>query len=89
MPMRWPGATAWSALWPQTLYGVAVNATMLALAPTLYLWALPLVFGYLVAVPFSVITAAPALGRAMARIGLCAIPEEFDPPPELVALAAA
>jgi membrane glycosyltransferase len=78
---------AWRALWPQTAYGVLVVGTMLATAPALLAWAAPLVLGYLVAVPFTVLTSSPWLGAAMVRAGLCAIPEEFATPPELAALA--
>jgi membrane glycosyltransferase len=78
---------AWRALWPQTLYGALVVGVMLASAPALLAWASPLVAGYLLAVPFTVLTSRPSLGAAMARIGLCAVPEEFAPPPEFAALA--
>jgi membrane glycosyltransferase len=48
-----------------------------------------LLAGFLVAVPFAVWTADPALGAWAARVGLCAIPEDLDPPPEVRAVAAA
>jgi membrane glycosyltransferase len=44
---------------------------------------MPLLAGYVLAVPFAVITAAPALGRWFQRRGLCAIPEDVAPPPEV------
>ncbi|MBX9757321.1 MAG: glucans biosynthesis glucosyltransferase MdoH [Beijerinckiaceae bacterium] len=81
--------TAARGLWPQTLFGFALLAFALALAPGLILWSLPLTAGYFLAIPFAVATADPRLGAAMARIGLCAIPEEIDTPPVIAALAMA
>jgi membrane glycosyltransferase len=49
-------------------------------------WAMPLVAGYVLAVPFAVITASPALGRWFKRTGLCAIPEDVNPPAEVTAV---
>ena len=72
--------------WPQTLFGVTLHAALLAMAPALLPWALPFTFGYLLAIPFAVLTANPALNRWCARYGLFAIPEERDPPPEVLAL---
>ena len=42
--------------------------------------------GYLLSIPFAVLTAAPAFGAALVRAGLCAVPEEIAPPPEIAAL---
>lgn len=73
-------------LWPQTLFGFVLLGFALALAPGVILWSLPLTAGYFLAIPFAVASADPRLGAAMARIGLCAIPEEIDPPPIIAAL---
>jgi len=75
-------------LWPQTLFGVLVCGALLAIAPAVFWWSLPLTAGYLLAVPFAVLTADPRLGRALERLGLCGIPEDFDPPPEVAAVLA-
>jgi membrane glycosyltransferase len=75
--------TAVENLWPQTLFGAAVCGALWAISPATLYWSLPLTLGYLVAVPFAVVTAAPALGRLMKRAGLCAIPEDFAPPDEI------
>ena len=83
------GARRCAGLWPQTVFGLALLAFALALAPGLILWSLPLTAGYFLAIPFAVATADPRLGAAMARIGLCAIPEEIDTPPIIAALAKA
>jgi membrane glycosyltransferase len=78
---------AWRAaaenLWPQTLFGVVVCGLLWLIAPAVLAWSLPLTFGYLVAIPFAVATAAPVLGRFLQRLGLCGIPEDFDPPREI------
>ena len=34
----------------------------------------------------AMLTAAPALGALFVRTGLCGIPEDFDPPAEIVAI---
>ena len=52
----------------------------------MFWWSLPLTAGYLLAIPFAVLTADPALGALLARSGLCGIPEDFDPPAEIVAI---
>lgn len=78
--------TALLALWPQLLFGAAVCGTLSALSPTVLIWSLPLTAGYLLAVPFCVLTADPALGRRMRRLGLCGIPEDFAPPAEITAV---
>jgi membrane glycosyltransferase len=81
-------ATAIRDLWPQTLFGIVVCGAMLAVEPAVLWWSLPLTAGYLAAIPFAVVTAAPAVGRALNAAGLCGIPEDFDPPPEIKALRA-
>ncbi len=75
-------------LWPQTLFGVIVCGALIAIAPAVFWWSLPLTTGYLLAIPFAVLTADPRLGRALQRLGLCGIPEDFDPPAEINAVRA-
>jgi membrane glycosyltransferase len=72
-------------LWPQTAFGVIVCGALALIAPAVLWWSLPLTAGYLLAIPFAVVTADPAFGRALQRLGLCGIPEDFTPPPEIVA----
>lgn len=79
-------ATAFSGLWPQLLFGLVVCGLLLAHAPAVLVWGLPLLAGFLVAIPFAVWTADPAVGERAARLGLCAIPEDLDPPVEIRAL---
>ncbi|WP_439497776.1 glucans biosynthesis glucosyltransferase MdoH [Bosea sp. (in: a-proteobacteria)] len=81
-------ATAFAGLWPHLLFGIYIFGTLLALSPTVLLWSLPLTAGYVLAIPFAMLSASPALGEWFARRGLCGIPEDFDPPAELVAIQA-
>ncbi len=79
-------ATAFAGLWPHLLFGLYIFGTLLWLSPTVLLWSLPLTAGYLLAIPFAMLTAVPGVGRWFARHGLCGIPEDFDPPPVLRAI---
>jgi membrane glycosyltransferase len=81
-------ATAVRNLWPQTLFGVIVCGLLWLIEPAVFWWSLPLTAGYLVAIPFAVLTASPALGRWFQRVGLAGIPEDFDPPSEIKAVQA-
>ena len=70
-------------LWPQTLFGIVVCGLLWVIAPPVFWWSLPLTAGYLVAIPFAVVTASPALGRFFQKLGLAGIPEDFKTPPEV------
>jgi membrane glycosyltransferase len=82
-------ATALRGLWPPFLFGLAICGTLLFLSPATLLWSLPLTLGYILAVPFAVVTASPALGAFLKRRKLCAVPEEDDMPREFRALSEA
>jgi membrane glycosyltransferase len=73
-------------LWPQQVFGMLIALSMIWLTPALFLFSLPLTVGYFVAVPFAVITAAPAFGAVLARWKICATPEELCPPAEIQAI---
>jgi membrane glycosyltransferase len=73
-------------LWPQTLLGIIAALLMLILAPRVLLWAVPVLAGLLLAIPFAVATTNPGLGRLFVRARLCAVPEELSPPPEVRAV---
>jgi membrane glycosyltransferase len=73
-------------LWPQQLFALFLALAMVGLTPALFLFSLPLTFGYFVAVPFAVLTAAPAFGALLARWKLCATPEELSLPAEIQAV---
>lgn len=79
-------ATAFAGLWPHLVFGLYIVGTLALLSPTVLVWSLPLTAGYLLAIPFAMLTAAPALGALLVRSGLCGIPEDFDPPAEIAAI---
>jgi membrane glycosyltransferase len=76
-------ATAFSGLWPQTMFGFAVLALFAWKAPAVLPWAAPLLAGLIFSVPFAVLTASPGFGRLLVRIGICTIPEERNTPRDL------
>ena len=78
--------TAARQLWPQTLFGVLVCGSLWLVSPATLLWSLPLTAGYLLAIPFCVLTANPALGAWMKRHGIAGVPEDFDTPKEVAAV---
>ena len=47
-----------------------------------------MIFGLCLAIPFAVFTASAGFGRWAEKVGLCAIPDEIDPPETLRNLAA-
>ncbi len=73
-------------MWPQTALGLALTAAVASAAPGALPWAAPVLAGLTLAIPFTVLTASPRLGRWAARVGLCATPEEIAPPPVIRAL---
>ena len=79
-------ADAASRFWPHTLFGLMVAAGLAHLSVAAVLWSLPVYFGLVVAIPLTVVTSVPAVGRTMARCRLCSIPEEIRPPPEFAGL---
>jgi membrane glycosyltransferase len=79
-------ATATENLWPQTIFGTALCGLLYAISPAAFWWSLPLTAGYLLAIPFAVVTASPALGGWMQRNGIAGIPEDFETPPEVKAV---
>ena len=78
---------ALTALWPQAVFGLAVLGALFLISPATLIWSLPLTAGYILSIPFAVLTADPGLGRTLQRIGLVAIPEDFAPPPEILAVS--
>ena len=77
---------SYAGLWPHLLFGLYIFGTLALLSPTVLIWSLPLTAGYILAIPFAMLTAAPALGAFFVRTGLCGIPEDFDPPAEIIAI---
>jgi membrane glycosyltransferase len=70
-------------LWWVSLFGIAVVGVLGTVRPVVLWWAMPLIVGYLAAIPFATVSAAPRLGALFARCGLNGVPEDFDPPPEI------
>jgi membrane glycosyltransferase len=84
--VRW--ADAMSVLWPQLLFGLAVCVSLAIISPAMLLWSLPVTSGFLLAVPFTVLTASPAVGRFLRRHGIAGIPEDFATSREIGAVQA-
>ena len=74
------------ALWPQTLFGILVCGSVWAISKPALVWSLPMTAGFLLAIPFCVVTSSPRLGAWMTRWGLAGIPEDFDKPAEITAV---
>jgi membrane glycosyltransferase len=73
-------------LWPQTLVGLMALVWLSTTAGAVAMWLSPFFVGALIAVPMAVFTASPALGLALARLGLWRIPEETEPGPLISSL---
>jgi membrane glycosyltransferase len=82
-----PFALALRNLWPHTLLGWGVIGLLAATHPAAIPYALFLAAGPALAIPFAVVTALPAVGRTLARIGIGRLPEETAPPAVLYELA--
>src|SRR5262249_57620578 len=81
-----PWSLACRQFWPQPLIGLAPVLLLAVAAPSAIPYALLIAAGPLLSIPLAVVTAAPALGRALIAVGLDRLPEETLPPPELLAL---
>ncbi|MDP2800984.1 MAG: glucans biosynthesis glucosyltransferase MdoH [Phreatobacter sp.] len=81
MALTW--REAWDAFWPQMAFGWVIFGLLWAASPAAALWSLPLTAGFLIAVPFAVVTASPRLGRLFVATRFCGIPEEFAMPDEI------
>jgi membrane glycosyltransferase len=72
---------AWSEaarlLWPQTVLGCAVFACFAQAGWPAVLWAVPFASGLVLAIPFCVVTADPAVGAWLRERRWAAIPEEL------------
>ena len=80
-------ADAIARLWPQTVIGWASIGALVWTNPTALPVALLIAGGLALAVPMAVVTAAPRVGRLLARLGIGQLPEETDRPDILLALA--
>ncbi len=75
-----PFRHAAARLWPQTLLGISGLVCLLIQSPGLF-WALglPIYIGLGASIPIAMLTAHPALGRALMAAGICRVPEESHP----------
>jgi len=80
-------AAAVRGLWPAMGFGAVLAAVLAWKAPWALPWAAPSLAAYALAVAFACWTADARAGRALERLGLCRIPEELAPEPELARLA--
>lgn len=78
-----PLALAWRSFWPQTWLGVSCIGLLAATQPIAIPFALFIAGGLALAVPLAVATSHPGLGRRMADIRFCGLPEETDAPQAL------
>jgi len=76
-----PFARALAKLWPQTALGGACLATLAVAAPAAIPVALLIAGGLALAVPLCVVTANPAVGAELLRLGIGRLPEEIAPSP--------
>jgi membrane glycosyltransferase len=68
----------------QTLLGLAWAGAVYWLNPSYLWWLLPVVGALVLSIPVSVYSSRVSIGRRMRRAGYFAIPEETNPPQELV-----
>jgi membrane glycosyltransferase len=82
-----PWSLAIAQFWPHTLLGAACVGLLALTVPAAIPYALFVAGGPLLSIPLTVLTASPAVGRALLRSGIGRLPEETAPPPEMHALA--
>jgi membrane glycosyltransferase len=82
-----PVRVALRNLWPATATGLGTLGLLAATVPAAVPYACLIAAGLALAIPFAVLTASPAFGRALVRLKLVRLPEEIDPPSALRALA--
>ena len=80
-------ADAARVLWPHTLIGCGCILVLAVTVPSAIPYALFIAGGPALSIPLAVITSWPAVGRALMRAGIGALPEENAPPAPLRALA--
>jgi membrane glycosyltransferase len=79
---------AFLVLAPHTLVGIALAAALEWVGGVMAaVWALPVIAGLALAVPYTVLSARSDLGRQLARLRLFGIPEEQNAPPVLAVKA--
>ena len=66
--------------WKQTVGGLVVAVLIAWLAPSLFLWALPVLIGLFVSIPVSVLLSSVRVGGWLRKHRLLMIPEEYEKP---------
>jgi membrane glycosyltransferase len=74
-------------LWPHTLLGCTALGLLAMTQPAAIPYALFVVGGPALAIPFAMMTASPRLGSLSTRVGIGRLPEEITRPAALLALA--
>ncbi len=82
-----PWSQSLHQLWPHTALGFASLGLIVATHPSAFLYVFLLAGGPVLSIPLAVITARPAVGRFLTRLGIGRLPEETTPPLALAALA--
>jgi len=72
--------------WPTTLLGVVWSVLLLTTTPKLFWWFSPVLAGFLLAIPISVLSSRVSLGARALHHGLFLTPEEAHPPSILLTL---
>jgi membrane glycosyltransferase len=82
-----PVALAARQLWPQTLLGLWTMVVLGLTVPSAIPYAFFIAGGPLLSIPLAILTASPAVGRVLVRLGIGRLPEETATPRDLVGLA--
>lgn len=83
---RVPWGDAMARFGLHTIVGLMIFVLLWQVAPMVAILSLPVYGGLLVAVPLTVVTSSPDLGRWMARRAVLAIPEDRYPPADVLRL---
>lgn len=82
--------SVWDAVFrfaPHTLFGVVLYVYAWAASPLLVVLSLPLTLGFVLSIPFAVLTSSPEWGSRLKAKGLAAVPEDVSLPAILQALS--
>lgn len=75
-------------LWPASVFGAALTATLATFAPDVLPWAAPVLAAYLLAIPFAIVTSLDAPDAEADGVRLVSVPEEMETPVEVRAVSA-
>ncbi|HVU32317.1 MAG TPA: glucans biosynthesis glucosyltransferase MdoH [Opitutaceae bacterium] len=66
-----------------TLFGIVWGVSSYIISPAFFWWLSPVIAGFVLSIPLSIILSKAALGRAARSVGVFVTPEETAPPYEL------